>query len=78
MKYVALPFTETRRLSFYLAMEEYAARHFDEPDYFFMWQVEPTVIIGRNQVLENEVNIDYSRCFVAKAEEAAFMPIGTT
>ena len=61
MKYVALPFTETRRLSFYLAMEEYAARHFDEPDYFFMWQVEPTVIIGRNQVLENEVNIDYCR-----------------
>jgi lipoic acid synthetase/lipoate-protein ligase A len=61
MKYVTLPFTETRRLSFYLAMEEYVARHLDEPDYFFMWQVEPTVIIGRNQVLENEVNIDYCR-----------------
>ena len=61
MKYVALPFTGTRRLSFYLAMEEYVARHIDEPDSFFMWQVEPTVIYGRNQVVENEVNLDYCR-----------------
>ena len=61
MKYVALPFTGTRRLSFYLAMEEFVARHLDEPDCFFMWQVEPTVIFGRNQVLENEVNLDYCR-----------------
>lgn len=61
MKYVALPFTGTRRLSFYLAMEEYVARHLDEPDCFFMWQVEPTVILGRNQVVENEVNLDYCR-----------------
>ena len=37
MKYVALPLTGTRRLSFYLAMEEYVARHLDEPDSFFMW-----------------------------------------
>ena len=61
MKYVALPFTGTRRLSFYLAMEEFLARHIDEPDCFFMWQVEPTVIFGRNQVVENEVNLDYCR-----------------
>ena len=61
MKYVALPFTGTRRLSFYLAMEEYVAHHLDEPDCFFMWQVEPTVIFGRNQVVENEVNLDYCR-----------------
>ena len=61
MKYVALPFTGTRRLSFFLAMEEYVARHLDESDSFFMWQVEPTVILGRNQVVENEVNLDYCR-----------------
>ena len=61
MKYIALPFQETRRLSFYLAMEEYVARQIDEPDAFFMWQVEPSVIFGRNQVLENEVNVPYCR-----------------
>lgn len=37
------------------------ARHTDEPDAFFMWQVEPSVIFGRNQVLENEVNVAYCR-----------------
>ena len=59
MKYILLPDDKQRRLSFHLAMEEYVARRLDEPDYFFTWQVEPTVIYGRNQVLENEVNLDY-------------------
>lgn len=61
MKYIALPFHEPRRLSFYLAMEEFVARYTDESDAFFMWQVEPSVIFGRNQVLENEVNVAYCR-----------------
>lgn len=42
-------------------MEEYVARHSDEPEGFFMWQVAPSVIFGRNQVVENEVNVDYCR-----------------
>lgn len=61
MKYIALPTNENRQLSFYLAMEEYVARHLQEPDCFFMWQVAPTVIFGRNQVVENEVNLEYCR-----------------
>lgn len=62
MVYVELPDSHSpRRLSFYLAMEEYVARHVDCPECFFMWQVAPTVIFGRNQSLENEVNVDYCR-----------------
>ena len=61
MKYISLPDEKVRRLSFYLAMEEYVARHLSESDCFFMWQVEPSVIFGRNQVVENEVNIGYCR-----------------
>ena len=61
MKYIALPTNENRQLSFYLAMEEYVARHMKESDCFFMWQVAPTVIFGRNQVVENEVNLEYCR-----------------
>ena len=62
MTHLTLPTDETRRLSFYLAMEEYAARSLNEgDDLFFLWQVEPTVIFGRNQVIENEVNIPYCR-----------------
>ena len=61
MKYVALPVEKVRRLSFYLAMEEYVARRIDEQDLFFMWQVEPRVIFGRNQLIENEVNMKFCR-----------------
>ena len=63
MKYITLPETGVgdTHLSFYLAMEEYVARNIDEPDCFFMWRVEPTVIFGRNQVLQNEVNVPYCR-----------------
>ena len=54
--------TETavaRRLSFYLAMEEFVARQQWADDAFFLWQVAPSVIYGRNQVVENEVNMEY-------------------
>ena len=61
MIYVSLPVNEVRKLSFYLALEEYVARRIDEPEAFFMWQVEPSVIFGRNQVAENEVNVPYCR-----------------
>ena len=61
MKYITLPDTKERRLSFYLAMEEFVARQLDESDAFFMWQVAPSVIFGRNQVAANEVNLDYCR-----------------
>ena len=61
MKYISLPDEKVRRLSFYLAMEEFVARRLDESDCFFMWQVDPSVIFGRNQVVENEVNLDYCK-----------------
>ena len=61
MKYLSLPHHETRILPFYLAMEEYAARIMGQDDIFFMWQVRPTVIFGRNQLIANEVNLDYCR-----------------
>ena len=59
MKYVNYPTNEVRNLSFYLATEEYLALHYPAGDYFFMWQVQPSVIFGRNQLIENEVNVPY-------------------
>lgn len=61
MKYVVLPEEKMRRLPFYLSMEEYLARQTAEDDLFFLWQVRPTVIFGRHQVIENEVNLAYCR-----------------
>ena len=61
MKYINLPIPPLQRLSFYLATEEYIARHMPENEYFFMWQVEPSVIVGRNQLIETEVNCSYCK-----------------
>ena len=55
---ILLPDNEAHSLAFYLAMEEYLAANAVE-DMFFLWLTGPTVIYGRNQVLEDEVNIDY-------------------
>lgn len=60
MTNIVLPDPRQRSLAFYLAMEEFVARTI-EGEAFFVWQSEPTVIFGRNQILENEVNLDYCR-----------------
>lgn len=60
MKNIALPDAKERKLTFFLAMEEYVAGRI-EGDCLFVWRVAPTVIIGRNQDLEAEVNMDYCR-----------------
>ncbi len=61
MYFVELPDIGLQRLSFYLATEEYAARNIACDPLFFYWQVEPTVIFGRNQNMESEVDVDYCR-----------------
>lgn len=61
MVYIALPENTQHDLSFYLAMEEFVAKHVDKDDCFFMWQVPPSVIFGRNQLIETEVNLEYCR-----------------
>ena len=58
MKNVVIPDGKCRNLAFYLAMEEYVAKNADG-EILFVWRVPPTVIIGRNQIIENEVNLDY-------------------
>ena len=61
MVHIRLPDDKNRPLSFYLAMEEYVARYTTVADAFFIWQVEPSVIFGRNQLIENEVNLNFCR-----------------
>ena len=62
MKYILLPKPDTiHQLSFYFAVEEYVARHYTDDDYFMGWRVNPTVMLGRNQLIDNEVNTDYCK-----------------
>lgn len=60
MKNIILPEVRDRSLAFFLAMEEFVAREVED-EAFFVWRVAPTVIIGRNQDLEAEVNLGYCR-----------------
>ncbi len=66
MHYLELPpGNDGRVLPFYLSMEEYAVRLLGERDdvdcFFFMWQVSPTVIVGRHQVIDGELDLSYCR-----------------
>ncbi len=56
MKNIVLPDIKERSLAFYLAMEEFVAERIED-EAFFVWRVAPTVIIGRNQDLDAEVNM---------------------
>ena len=57
---VIIPECGQKSLDFYLGMEEFVACNVGE-DAFFVWQTAPTVIIGRNQELDAEVNTDYCK-----------------
>lgn len=45
---------------FYFALEEYVLTHLlkDDETYFFTWEIHG-VVIGKNQVIENEVNLNF-------------------
>lgn len=66
------PYVEGRSATFFLAAEEYIAMHCpfgspaeipadDRPTtaYLFTWQLRPTVVMGRNQVAHQEVDLDF-------------------
>lgn len=59
MIYLSLPNRGHRRLAFFLAMEEWAASALPAEEYFFSWRVEPTVICGRNQEIDKEIDLRY-------------------
>lgn len=57
MKLVDLTAMNRHDGPFYFAVEEFLAKSMnDEDEFFFTWMMDPCVIIGRNQVLQNEVN----------------------
>lgn len=61
MKAIVLPSDPDRILPFYLAAEEWAATCLPADEYFFAWQVPPTVICGRHQDMDLEVDTEYAR-----------------
>lgn len=73
------PSVNNEEVPFYLATEEYLAKY-TNLECFFMWQVSPSVIIGRNQLMANEVNIEFCKkiiytSIVGKVVGAVYMQI---
>lgn len=61
MTYVLYPESASDNLMTHLEMEEKIAREGIVDSAFFIWQSAPTVIYGRNQSEEAEVNVSYCR-----------------
>lgn len=59
---VRFPVTTTgRSAAFFLAAEEYIAQTFEADNYLFSWVLHPTIVMGRNQVAEQEADLDFCR-----------------
>ncbi len=59
MKLIVLPNNSDFILPFYLAVEEWIARCMPADEYFFAWQVDRSIICGRNQVISLEVDRNF-------------------
>jgi lipoate-protein ligase A len=55
MKYII---NENNNPKYNLALEEYVFKNLDG-EYFFLWQNEPTIVIGKHQNTISEINLDY-------------------
>lgn len=44
--------------TYYLALEKYLLNH-TEGEYFFTWDIFPTIVCGKHQLLQAEVNLEY-------------------
>ena len=60
MKTIYFLNSEINKISYYLAIEDYFLNHTNE-EVFFVWNIDKSIIIGKNQLLEGEVNIDFTK-----------------
>lgn len=51
--------------TYYLALERYLLNH-TEGEYFFTWDIFPTIVCGKHQLLQAEVNLEYLRSIGAE------------
>ena len=58
MKRIQLPVDVEPTVPFYLSVEEWVAKHLPEGEYFFAWQVPTSVICGRHQEIDKEVDTE--------------------
>ena len=60
MKTIYFEKNEIKEISYYLALENFFLNETKE-EVFFIWNIDKSIIIGKNQLLEGEVNLDYAK-----------------
>ncbi|MGD9887123.1 MAG: lipoate--protein ligase [Bacilli bacterium] len=60
MKSLNLQSLGKQNISFYLAIEQYFLPRIQE-DLFFLWDLHPAIVVGRNQLIASEVNLEFTR-----------------
>ena len=60
MKTIYFLNNEINKISYYLAIEDYFLNYTNE-EVFFIWNIDKSIIIGKNQLLEGEVNINFTK-----------------
>jgi lipoyltransferase/lipoate-protein ligase len=58
MKSINLQSFGKQNISFYLALEQYFLPRMEE-DLFFLWDLNPAIVVGRNQLIASEVNMEF-------------------
>lgn len=60
MLYIDTKVNTTNDCGFYFGLEEYLIKNFQhDGDIFLLWNVKPTVMIGRHQITTNEIDTDF-------------------
>lgn len=57
MKRIVIPDPGPADIPFFLSVEEWAAQYLPADEYFFAWQVSPSIICGRHQEIDLEVDL---------------------
>lgn len=60
MKTIYFRSEQVNKVSHYLALENYFLNETKE-EVFFIWNIDKSIIIGKNQLLESEVNLEYAK-----------------
>ncbi|HHU79997.1 MAG: lipoate--protein ligase [Bacilli bacterium] len=60
MKVIDLRKYGQNEISFYLALEELIVENFEE-DVFFLWDIASSIVIGRHQLINSEVNLAFTK-----------------
>ena len=52
---------KTNRCSYYFALEEYLLKRGGSEEFFFIWHIEPSLVVGRNQAIFDELDVDKAK-----------------